>query len=187
MPVRTRNLLLFAALVLAAVVTSILARGPRILEATGTPPRTAAQGYLLRDAVLDVTDEAGNLSYRIIADRVEQQPETEDFVFEQMEVRYEPSAGIRWRLSAAGAYMPRNRAFFVLEDVSLFYTPDSGGEDVTIETTEMRFDTRELLASTDEPVLFRQGSAEMSAVGMSVNLETDTFELRSDVKSQFLP
>jgi LPS export ABC transporter protein LptC len=181
----TRNLVLFGALAGAAVLTGIFARGRGASELEPGPQESAAQGYLLQDAILNVTDEHGNLYYKIFADRIEQHPDTKDFALDHLEVRYVPQSDVSWSLMAARGYMPKDRAYFQLDDVSLFYTPSTGDEVVTFQTSRMLLDAKDLYASTDQPVIFKQGRSETRAVGLSVNLEADTFELESNVTTRF--
>ena len=182
MTVNPRNLVLFGILAGAALVTWVLARVAQEPAATSIERGPSSEGYYLLGAVMHGTDDDGRVYYRIRADRVEQQADGENFVLERMRVEYTPESDVRWNISAARGFADANRESLSLEDdVRLVYVPDADQEQTVFETEDLLVYTDEFLATTDQRVTMRKGQSEFTATGLELNLETDFWQLGSNV------
>lgn len=182
MPVHSRNLLLFAVLAAAALLTWMLARNTeQELDLAGAAPRPAPQGYSMRDTRLYGTNDDGAIEFRVDAERLERQSPESDFSLEEVRVEYSGTADVAWLLTAPRGTMPRDREGLDLQGVRL--RAETAGEEANrsesfvFEARDLRLDLRARTASTDQPVQWRRGRCESNARGLNVDLNTDTFEL----------
>ena len=182
MAVNTRPLLLFSSLAGAALVTWVLARVAEEPKAQAVDRGPASQGYYLIDAVMHGTDDDGRIYYHIIAERVEQQPDGEDFVLDKMRVQYTPETEVHWAISASRGMADAGLDSLQLQqDVRLVYTADANQDQTIFETDDLRVYAEEFLATTDQTVTMRKGRSEITATGLELNLKTDFWKLGSDV------
>jgi LPS export ABC transporter protein LptC len=182
MAVNARNLLLFALLAGAALMTWVLAHVAQEPAAPAADTGAAPQGYYLTDAVLQGTDDEGRLYYRVFARRVEQEADGEDFVLDQMRVEYTPEIDVRWDFFAMRGLVDADRDHMqLLEGVRVTYLPDGDQDELTFETSELNLYTQDFFAATDQPVTLHKGSSEFKATGLKLDLETDDWELSSNV------
>jgi LPS export ABC transporter protein LptC len=182
----TRNLLLFLSLAGAALATWVLARIAEEPALQRVDPGPSPQGYYLLGATLIGTDDNGRIYYRIKAASVEQQASGEEFVLSEMSVEYTPDTDIHWKISATRGTARQNLAMLELQEkVRLVFLPDAGQDEMDFEMNELRLYADEFLATTDQPISMHRDSAELTAMGLNLNLKTDDWSLGPDVKSQF--
>jgi LPS export ABC transporter protein LptC len=144
------------------------------------------QGYYLLGATLLGTNEQGQVDYRIIADRVEQQEDGEDLVLTKMSVEYTPDTDVRWNISAARATAREHLDVLELqEEVRLVYVADAEQDETVFETSSLRLVADQFSATSDQPVTMRKGRADITATGLELDLETDFWKLESDVAIRF--
>lgn len=173
-----RNLLLFAILAGGALLTFLLARVSAERDAATADAGAAPQGYYLLGAVIHRTDDEGRLSYRILAERVEQEAEGADFVFEGMRVEYTPDANVRWDVSAARGFADADHdALRLTEGVRLVYAAEADQDETIFETNELHLDAADRYATTNQLVTMQRGSAVMTATGLALDLDTDEWKL----------
>jgi LPS export ABC transporter protein LptC len=178
----TRNLLLFLSLAGAALATWVLARVAEQPNAPTVDPGPSLQGYYLLGATLLGTDDQGQVDYRIIADRVEQQADGEALVLTKMSVEYTPDRDVRWNISAARGTAHESLDVLELqEEVRLVYAADAGQDETVFETSSLRLVADQFFASSDQPITMRKGRASITATGLELDLETDFWKLESDV------
>lgn len=182
-----RNVLLFMALASGALVTGFLARDPAppVTETSDLGP--AQQGYYLQGAVIRETDENGEFSHRLVAERVEQFDEDSQIEFVGLRVEYLPDDESRWNVYALAATAPASRDTFDLkEDVRLNFASNDGLNEVVIETTVLHLDTENARVETDRPISItnlRTGSV-TTATGLELDLDSREMKLLSEVKSR---
>ena len=186
MATNARNLLLFATLAGAALLTWVLARVTEQPSAPSIDPGPSPQGYYLVGARLSFTNDDGQIYYRVRAERVEQQSEDDSFVLDDISVEYLPETDVHWNITAARGLAPASRDILHLqENVRLAYAPDASQEETVFETDELRLYTDEFLATTDQRITMRRGGSEIIATGLELDLETDFWNLSSDVTINF--
>jgi LPS export ABC transporter protein LptC len=182
----TRNLLLFVSLAGAAIATWFLARVAEQPEAPSFDRGPSLQGYYLLGATLLGTDDDGQVFYRVKAASVEQQAEGDEFVLSEMSVEYAPDTDIHWDISAAKGTASEDLHVLELQDeVRLVYVPDADQDETVFEMTELRLFADEFLATTDQPISMRTRGADLTAMGLNLNLKTNDWNLGPDVKTRF--
>ena len=178
MAVNPRNLLLFGALGVLALVTWVIARiaeEPAVQRVDSGP---SSQGYYLTGAVMHVTDDEGKIYYRIVADRVTQESEEQEIVLDGMRLEYTPDTNVRWRVYAGTGRAHADRDFLNLaEDVRVVYVADDSAEEIVFETDEMSLDADKFLAYSERDVTLHKGNSEMTAAAFELNMQTDTYTL----------
>jgi len=181
MAVNPRNLLLTIMLAGGALATWVLARVSGEPEAPIADPGPAPQGYYLLGAVMHGTDDEGRLNYRILADRVEQEAEGEDFVLNGMSVEYMPDSNVRWDIFATRGFTDAGRDALRLTDgVRLVYAAAADQDETVFETSELRLHAGGYYASTNQLVTMRRGPSTVVATGLELDLDTDDWKLGSD-------
>ena len=178
MLVHSRNLLLFLALAGAALFTWGLARRaelptePPVADASPTQ-----RGYYMLEAELFATDDSGMPHYRIQAERLELESRDDDFRLEGVRVEYSPESETAWGLTAARGILSNDQSDIDLSEVTLARTPRDGASPFEVETSWLRLDMRSKLVTTDQAVTLRNERSETVAQGLTINLETETYEL----------
>ncbi len=186
MAANARNLLLFTTLAGAALLTWVFARVTDDPGPPGIDPEPSPESYYLLGALLSFTNDEGQIYYRVRAERVEQQADDDSFVLADISVEYVPETDIHWNITAARGVAPASRDMLHLqENVRLAYAPDATQEETVFETDELRLYTDDFLATTDQPITMRRGGSEVSATGLELDLESDFWNLSSDVTINF--
>lgn len=179
MAINPRNLLLFAMLAGAALMTLMV----RLADEAGPPgvdSEPAPGGYYMLGAVVHVTDDRGEPVYRILAERIEPDAEGDDIVLDGLRVEYTPEADVRWDISAARGLADVDLdTLRLLDGVRLVYAAGVDGDEIVIETNELLLQAKDLYASTTEPVTMRKGRSEGSATSLELDLNTDDWRLGS--------
>ncbi len=182
---RYRNLVWLFVLGSAAIGTWYLSREPVADREVTQTPGAASLGYYLNDAVVIGTDAQGEVLYRIIAGHVEENPDTKQLILEDIEVEYRDEAGVPWRISAASASGPMDRAYLDMHgNVSIEHLDTDTHESAIIEAADVRLVPESYFASTEGPVNVRIGDTRIAAVGLSLHLKDDKIDLESDVHAQ---
>lgn len=182
MPVHSRNLLLFATLAAAALLTWVLARNSaQEADAPVASAGRAPQGYYLRNAVLYGINDEGAIDFRVEAERVDHESSDSDFNLEEVRVEYSGSSGVAWLLTAARGTMAPDREQLELLSVRLRaqMTPEgkNEAESFVFEARDLNLDLYARTAGTLQPVRLRRGQCEANARGLNVDLNADTYEL----------
>ena len=169
----------------AAVGTWYLSRDSVAdLEITRNPG-PASLGYYLNGAVLMGTDENGEVLYRIVAERIEENPNEDQLILNEVRVEYRDQSGVPWRIQASRARGPTNRQYLDLTgDVRIEHTSTNPAEATIIETVALRLEPQKYFASTQGPVHFQIGDTRIDAVGLKAYLKDDKIDLESEVHGQ---
>ena len=173
-----RNLLLFIILAGGALVTWVLARVTQETAAPITDSGPAPQGYYLIDAVMNSTNEEGRLTYRILAQRVEQEGEGENFVLDRMSVEYTPDTDVQWDVSAERGLADADLDTLHLEkDVQLAYRPRGDQDETVFQMNGLELHADEFRATTNQQVTGRMGQNMLTASGLDLDLKSDLWKL----------
>jgi LPS export ABC transporter protein LptC len=184
MHLNPRNIAWLVVLAASAFVTWYFGRGQDAAE-TQSATESTALGYYLTEAVVIGTDTAGKVLYRIAAERVEQNPDTEQLAFHDVLIEYSDQNEIPWRISASSAVGSMHQDYLELEGgVSVESRPDEAGRSTRIEAGRLRLEPRAYSLSTSGPVRFLLGETWIDAVGLSANLKDEEIDLESDVHAQ---
>lgn len=183
-----RNGIAIVLLLAAAIATWYWSRPAEPPRAVRRAEDTAPLGYYVRGARMQGTDPEGRVIYRILADRLEEQPEQSLLELQGVRVEYSPANEVPWLISASRASAPKNRAHVDLEgDVELRSQPTDGSKPITIATTRLRFVPGDSTAVSEEPVRLTVGDWQVEAVGLRADLKDDAVELESKVHGQVAP
>ena len=152
----------------------------------GTEPaveRTdAAQplGYYVHGARMTGTDEQGRVTYRVLAERLDEVPEEDRLQLTDVRIEYHPPEETAWSISAASASYPKGGSpLDLVGNVEIKSVPTDGSEPRTIDTEALRFWPDTSIAETDALVRFRVGDWLIDAVRLRAHLKEDTLELES--------
>jgi lipopolysaccharide export system protein LptC len=180
-----RNAVWLSLLIGAAAVTWYLSRPEPTEAPRDTGSRTSSLGYYLVDAVLLGTDDSGEVLYRIVAERVEEHPGSEQLLLTSIEIEYRDEAEVPWRIRASSASGPTSRDYLDLSgDVRIESLPNSGGQQTLIEASSLRLEPEARFASTDGPVRFLVDDVWINGVGLKAYLKDDRIDLESQVNAR---
>lgn len=183
-----RNGIAIVLLLAAAIATWYWSRPAQPLKPSARAEDTTPLGYYVRGARIQGTDADGHVTYRILADRLEELPDQALLELHGVRVEYSPVDQMPWLISASEASTPKNRSHFDLEgDVELRSEPTDGSKPFAITTTRLRFLPDESRAVSEEPVRLTVGDWQVDAVGLRADLKDDEVELESKVHGQVAP
>jgi LPS export ABC transporter protein LptC len=173
-----RNLLLFAALAGAALVTGMLASVDDEERVQTAAMPVASQAYYLKGAKLYGVNDDGQIFYTLHAEHVEQQANDDKFELQQMSVEYTPETNVLWDISAARGQADMANGLLELdEDVRLVYAPNPEQEEIRIETRRLRLHPDEFFVTSNEPVTVTRGGSRMISDTLELDLNRDAFSL----------
>jgi len=140
-------------------------------------------GYYARGARVSGTDDEGRLTYRILAERLDELPGEELLQLTGVTIDYWPgNDGAPWALSAASAMFARDGSELELNGrVEVSSTPSDGSKPVRIETEKLRFLPDTSRVESDAAVKIRVGDWQLGGVGLHTYLKEHTLKLESDV------
>lgn len=188
MAIDLRNGVAIILLLAAAIVTwywSRPAEPPRVVRRAEDQ---APLGYYVRGARMQGTDANGRVTYRILADRLEELPDQSLLELNGVRIEYSPADEVPWLIRAERASTPKSGARLDLEgDVELRSEPTDGKKPIAITTARLTFVPDESMAVSSEPVRLTVGDWHVDAVGLNANLKDDEVELESNVHGQVAP
>ena len=186
-PVRNTVVTLLLALVAAATWFATWQRqsqAPAIERSVDTRPL----GFYVRGARMTGTDDAGRVTYRVLAERLDERPDEERLELAGVNVEYRPPDDVAWSISAASGSTPKDGSRLDLAGtVEVRSVPTDGSEPRIISTESLRFWPDTSKVETDAPVRFRLGDWHIDAVGLRADLKGDTLKLESQVNGTFAP
>lgn len=174
------------AAMLAAVVIGYGAFVDRDSSLTASNELPPQPGYYLKDAVITQTREDGALDIRLIANRIEQQPQDDSIVMSAVRVNYFQVPEKEWALSARRGWVPANSRVVQLEgDVEL--RPANADTASFLRADALAIDTEKNIAySTSSPVTIRFGAHAMTVKSFRADLNSEKIRLES-VNGRFEP
>jgi LPS export ABC transporter protein LptC len=183
-----RNALGFMLLVCAAAATWYLSLPPAVAPADREADDTGPLGYYLKGARLLGTNDDGDITYVVIAERAEELPEEAQLELRNVLVEYRPEHEIPWLVSATSARAPKAGSYLdLMGDVQLRSLPADGSEPTVISTDSLRFAPNEYTAQAGGAVALQVGGQRLEAVGLWAHLKDDSVKLESNVHGQFVP
>lgn len=186
MPAPARNLLIFIVLASIAGASWFWSRPAEQAPARLANEPSEPLGFYLRDAVLLGTDAEGRISYRIYADRVEQVDADDELALDEVRVEYDGSEQVPWHLSAKQGTAGLGGDYLELfGGVRLANEPTEGVVPTVVETPRLQLDPASFVASSDESVVFRRGSATITAIGLKADLKEGQLDLESQGHGRF--
>jgi LPS export ABC transporter protein LptC len=137
-------------------------------------------GYYVHGARMTATDEQGRVTYRVLAERLDEVPEEDRLQLTGVSVEYLPTDDLAWSISAASGNSPKGGSpLDLVGNVELKSVPTDGSKPRTVEAETLRFWPDTSIAETDALVRFRVGDWQIDGEGLRANLKADTLELES--------
>ncbi len=182
-----RMMILVGVLTAAAAGTWYLARDRGEDDVDVVPYDPAHRGYYLKSARILGTADDGSLLYEIEAEHAEQQA-SDRIEFEQVRIRYSPTADIPWVVYADTATLQEGSPRIVLRGhVRAIGTSGDDERETEIRTQYLELDPEGFVAETNERVQIRFGIRSLTATGMLASLNDDRIELKSNVRGKIVP
>ena len=147
---------------------------------TGLDPKL---NYVLHDFELQVFDQNGNATLNLKAPTLSNNPllkmgriENPTLVLRQQD--------ITWNMTANSATITADKEHVeLLGEVYVHRLETKTAHRVELNTSELKIEVVPQTASTEAPVSLFDGTNHMNAVGMSLNMMSDTFKLKQQVKA----
>jgi LPS export ABC transporter protein LptC len=156
--------------------------------ATGPTADPPALGYYAHGTRILVTDEEGQVTAHVRADRLDELPDEQLLRLEGISVDYAPADETAWSISAARASAPKDGSLLDLAgDVEIRSMPTDGATQQTITTQALRFWPDTSNVESDAPVEIHIGDWRFRTVGLRMDLKGDTLRLESQVHGTFAP
>ncbi len=143
-------------------------------------PDTRPLGYYIHGSKITRTDEEGRVTYRVLAERLDELPGEDRLQLTGVKVEYLPVDDTAWSISAATASSPKSGSpLDLVGSVELKSVPTDGSEPRSVETDALRFWPDTSIAETAALVHFRVGDWQISGAGLYADLKGDTLKLES--------
>jgi LPS export ABC transporter protein LptC len=156
-------------------------RAPAVLPET--PPPSA--DYYLRDAVVDVMDENGQLSYRL---RTVELLRLNDRSSRLTDVHIDSLGGNQgvWQLDAGQVVITENQEHLLLSGGVRMQT--QGLQGPTLLTTQnMKVELKDNRMATTDPVHIKGPEFEARAIGMQAGFKSRDLTLMNNVRTRYAP
>ena len=141
--------------------------------------------YVLRDFELQFFDENGLPTINMRAPTLRNDPELLQGTIEQPVIRLNQGHAI-WDLNADTAIVTADKEHVKLSGKVRVQRFDLGsGNQVELHTSEVRIEVTPQTASTDEAVNMFDTQNHVSAIGMDLDMKTNTFKLKQQVKATY--
>ena len=183
MQAKTRQgILLLSAL---AVLSWLLARQPREAPVDPISRPDLKLNYALYDFSGMLLNERGGVSLQISSPELRNDAETGIGTVETPEIHIQQEQD-RWYISAESAILSPDREHVTLAgDVYLSRQDESTGRLLEITSSDIVMDVTPRTARTEADVNIRQGGDRLDAVGMRLDMISETYELLHDVRARY--
>jgi LPS export ABC transporter protein LptC len=139
--------------------------------------------YVLRDFELQFFDENGQPTMNLRAPLLRNDPELELGTIEHPVMKLN-QADIIWDLSADTATVTADKEHVeLLGQVHVKRLESTTGYWVTVDTQEVSIEVTPQVARTDQPVSIFDGRNQVDAIGLELDLKSNTFYLKHQVKA----
>lgn len=144
-------------------------------------------GYYIRGARFSGTDEHGRVTYRVVAERLDELPGDQRLQLTGVEVDYRPTDDAAWSMSAATASAAKDGSQLdLLGSVEVRSAPADGSGPWTIRSDALHFWPETSKAESRDPVEVHIGDWKFDAMSLRMDLKGQTLELES-VRGTLLP
>lgn len=150
------------------------------LPVRGLDPRL---DYVLRDFELQVYDENGNVSLNLKAPVLSNNPLLKMGRIENPILTIHQQ-DITWNLTADSATITADKEHLeLMGNVYIHRLELPGNQSVELNTSELKIEVTPQTASTVAPVSLFDGINHIEAVGMDLDMKSDTFKFKQQVKA----
>ena len=144
-------------------------------------------GYYLLGARFSGTDDQGRVTYRVLADRLDEQPGDQPLKLTGVKVDYQPTDEAVWAISAATASAAKDGSQLdLVGSVEVRSAAADGSGPWTIRSDALHFWPNTAKAESRVPVEVRIGDWKFDATGLRMDLKGESLELES-VHGTLLP
>jgi LPS export ABC transporter protein LptC len=146
----------------------------------------APLGYYMRGAQLLRTDEDGHVAYRILADRLEEQPGQERLLMERVQIEYQPANEAPWVITAGAGSAPKDASLLDLTGgVEVRSEPTDGSKSYHVKNDSLRFELDESSVTSDALTEIRVGDFQLVGKGLRATLKDERLTLESEIHGKF--
>lgn len=185
-------------LLLAAAVFYSMEYWPQqmpLLPAVEEEARSMAPDYTITAFHAIDLDEGGRLRYELAAERLVHfgKPDhaelvAPDMVFYRNGTPGEPVASEPWQLTAnTGTITENGERLDLVGDVKVARLVEDGTGRMTMESPQLTVFGNQEFASTDGPVTLRSAQAELTGIGMQIDMKKGQMQLLSQVRGRYDP
>jgi LPS export ABC transporter protein LptC len=141
--------------------------------------------YVLRDFELQFFDENGQPTINMRAPVLRNDPELQLGTIEQPVIKLNQPGAV-WNLTSDSATVTADKEHVQLSgQVRVKRLEPASGNWVELNTSEVRIKVTPQTASTDQPVNMFDGYNQASAFGFDLDMKTNTFKLKQQVKATY--
>ena len=141
--------------------------------------------YVLRDFKLQFFDENGQPTINLQAPVLRNDPELQLGTIERPAIKLN-QPGVIWNLISDSATVTADKEHIQLSGkVNVLRHEPTTGSLVEINTREIHFEVMPQTVSTDQPVNMSDGYNQLSAIGLDLDMKTNTFTLKQQVKATY--
>jgi lipopolysaccharide export system protein LptC len=141
--------------------------------------------YVLRDFELQFFDEQGHPTINLRAPELRNNPELQMGTIEQPVFRLN-QPGLTWNLTAESATVTADKEHVhLVGQVNILRHEPATGALAELNTTEVMIEVTPQTASTDAPVSIQDSFSQIDAVGLDLDMKTNTFTLKQQVRATY--
>jgi LPS export ABC transporter protein LptC len=177
-----RGIILLALLTVASFWVSRSQDKDSTDPVVGLDPRL---NYVLRDFELQFYDENGKPTINMKAPTLRNNPEQQLGTIEQPVVQLNQPGEV-WDITADTATVTADKEHVrLLGQVNVRRLEPSTGHWLELSTREVEIEVTPQTATTDQPVRMFDGRNEVNAIGLDLDLKSNTFTLKQQVKATY--
>ncbi len=149
---------------------------------SGLDPRL---NYVLRDFELQFFDENGKATVNLRAPLLRNDPAKQMGTIEKPVFKL-VQPGMVWNLTSDSATVTADKEYVHLSGkVNILRHEQLTGNLAELNTEEVLIEVTPQTASTDEPVSIFDGYNQVNAIGLDLDMKTDTFKLKQQVEATY--
>lgn len=150
--------------------------------AAGIDPKL---NYVLRDFELQFYDKDGKPTINMQAPSLRNDPELQIGTVEQPVIQLN-QPNVTWNLTSDSARVTADKEHVWLSgQVYVLRSDSESGDWVKLVTREIKIDVTPQTASTELPVEIFDGYSQLNAIGLDLDMKTNTFKLKQQVKASY--
>lgn len=177
----TRFIIVILLLVLSWWLQNLLDTKPELI----TREKTRFANYFLEDFTITSHNDAGQVKYTLSANRLDNFEEEDTAELKQIKVSFYGDKE-NWTLTAGkGRIHHKSQQIDFYDGVNIYRPASANKPEISIETTEIKFDSKLDLLKTKQKVFIRSGKSQFQSTGLSFNNKLGTLELESNVKGHY--
>lgn len=169
--------------VVAVIVAGWLMQKPPVIGPPLAAPERA--DYYLRDAMVDVLDDSGNLSYRLKTSELLRYNDRSSRLTD-VEIDYLGGEDGVWRLVAAEARLTEGQQKLRLSGGVRMSSQGARGA-MQLTTDSLDVDLEKKRMSTSNPVSIEHPEYQAQAVGMQATFKEPRLRLMNEVRTRYVP